>query len=340
MFNLHIIDVSALLYFGMNSIKYKEHVSFGYQVGGIHKLMRNIAIALNNSDDIILAFDSRNNFRKKLMPEYKAGRIANKSILSQSELLQERLPVIGIPIHKADGYEGDDIINWCTSIESKYDNVYIHANDQDLIHNVRGHVVFHSITETINSVSESNFPYAIEKGVFIPFNFLSVRKVLTGCKSDKVPAFVSESGIKGDILFNWYLKALEFKNVPMIYENTTNPEMFLRFMSVCNGLTEADLAELRKRTQIIFPAACPATFEIKPVNKRALNMNELRYFLSLVNDYDTLRAFHMQRFDLSEDERKYLKDRQYKLVSGAFAVDRNMVVNDVYDDALLTLKEF
>ncbi len=340
MFSLHLIDVSALLHFGMNSTKYKDKTSYTYNVGGIHKVMRHIAIAIANNDDVILAFDSSSNFRKRIMPEYKAGRIPNKFVISQAELLWERLPSTGITCYKFDGYEGDDIISWCTQIAPRYNNVYIHANDKDLIHNVRNNVVFHSITSTINNVTAGNFPFAIEKGIQVPFNFVSVRKVLTGCTSDKIAAFRSDAGYTGAEIFDWYLKALDYKQIPFIYENTTNRNLFLKVMEALPGVTARDLEELRKRVQVIFPAEAPADFVVEPTMTRQINKDKLSQFLSFVNDFETIKALRLYRTDLNEEERQILKERQNKLLNGAFAVDRNMTVHDNYDDSLLTLKEF
>lgn len=340
MFNLHIIDVSALLHFGMNSQMYRDKKSCGYNVGGIHKVMRHVAIAAATSDSIVLAFDSKNNFRKQLMPEYKAGRVTNKYVLSQAELLWDYLPKIGIPCYKFESYEGDDIINWCCSDAQQYKRVFIHGNDKDLIHNVRENISFHSITEETNNVSESNFPYAIEKGVYVPFNFISIKKVLSGCPSDRIHAFVSESGIKGADLFQWYLSALEQQKIAFTYNNTTNSELFMRFMHCITALTEKDLQELETRIKVIFPAPKPPDFKMQPAFGYKLNKKELSDFLSLVNDYDTARSFSVPRRDLTNEERDYLRQRQYKITSGEFAVDRNITVNDTFDDNLITLKEF
>lgn len=339
MFNLHILDVSALLHFGMNSVRYKDRMSCGYCVGGIHKVMRQIAIAASLNDSIILAFDSKSNFRKRIMPGYKAGRVSNKFVISQAELLWEKLPKIGIPCYKFDGFEGDDIISWACSEHEKYNNVYIHANDKDLIHNVRGNIIFHSISEENNRVTEANFPYAIEKGVQVPFNYISVKKVLTGCTSDKVPAFKAECGLKGSELFNWYVDVLPTK-FPSTYQYTANPDLFMQCMHCIPDLTENDFAELEKRIKVIFPAKRPADVDITAAYAYKLNQYELADFLSLVNDYETIKAFGLRKKDLSQEERDYLRDLQRSLATGEFAVDRNMSVNETFDDSLLTLKEF
>ena len=245
MFNLHILDVSALLHYGMNSARYKDKVSCTYNVGGIHKVMRQVAIAIANNDDVILAFDSKKNFRKALMPEYKVGRVPNKFVLSQAELLWDRLPQCGIACYKLDGYEGDDIINWCTDLREDYSSVLIHGNDKDLIHNVHDNIAFHSITDTVNNVTTANFPFAIEKGEEVPFNFVSIMKVLKGCTSDKIPAMKFSTGYSANDVFKWYLSVLDKKEIPFVYENTANREMFLKVIQYLPGITQEEIQELQ-----------------------------------------------------------------------------------------------
>ena len=111
-------------------------------------------------------------------------------------------------------------------------------------------------------------------------------------------------------------------------------------MSALPGVTARDLDELEKRVRVIFPAEAPEDFVPEPTMSRKINKDKLSQFLSFVNDFETIKALKLYRADLTEEERKILKERQYKLTSGAFAVDRNMTVNDNYDDSLLTLKEF
>jgi hypothetical protein len=342
MYDLHILDVSALLHFGMNSEFYKDRVSYTYNVGGIHKVMRHIMTAFFNNDEVVLAFDSRNNFRKQLMPSYKAGRVSNKYVISQNELLLEELPRIGFHCYQFDGYEGDDIINWAVNDlhSSGYGKILIIGNDNDLAHNVRNDVVFHSINDNVNSVTENNFAFALSRNESVPFNFISVKKVLTGCKSDKVAPFISEKGITGTELFDAYLKALESANVPFVYNNTTSSKLFMMFMKACSDLTDKDLQELELRCKIIFPAQKPSDVSIVADRYRKLDRDLLIDFLSFVNDYDSLKRIPASKHALRENQKKELSDRNKALTSGTFAVDRNFPVNESYEDSVLTLKEF
>ena len=64
MFNLKIIDVSAVVYKGTFAANYKDRNYYNYPVGGIHYLMRQVATALAIGDSVVLVFDSPNNLRK------------------------------------------------------------------------------------------------------------------------------------------------------------------------------------------------------------------------------------------------------------------------------------
>lgn len=342
MFNLQIFDVSALLHYGMNSSRYKDDASYGYLVGGIHKVMYHIASAFNNRDSVVLAFDGRNNFRKKLMPEYKIGRASNTAVISQAEMLYENLPRAGITCYKFDGYEGDDVINWCCKQATGYNTVYIYGNDKDLIHNVHDNIVFKNINDGENLVTAANFPYAIERGVYIPFNFINIRKVLTGCKSDKVPPFVSESGLKGADIFDWYLQVLDAKKVDFIYQNTANPDLLLRCIRYIKDLTDKDLEEIQRRIKIIFPAEMPEDFTFTSTAWNKYDKECMEWFLSYVNDFSSIRSLRLHKRNLTDEDKEALRAKQRLLQNGAFAVDRQMVVHDVdaYDDSFITLKEF
>ena len=241
-----------------------------------------------------------------------------------------------------DGYEGDDVINWCCKQATGYNTVYIYGNDKDLIHNVRDNIVFKNINDGENLVTAANFPYAIERGVYIPFNFINIRKVLTGCKSDKVPPFVSESGLKGADIFDWYLQVLDAKKVDFIYQNTANPDLLLRCIRYIKDLTDKDLEEIQQRIKIIFPAEMPEDFTFTSTAWNKYDKECMEWFLSYVNDFSSIRSLRLHKRNLTDEDKEALRAKQRLLQNGAFAVDRQMVVHDMdaYDDSFITLKEF
>lgn len=340
MFNLRIYDVSAFVYMGTTSSNYGDRSFYGYPVGGIHYLMRHVSTALVMQDAVALMFDGRNNFRKGLSTDYKSNRIPNPSVLSQIDSLWDGLSSCGVPCYREDGYEADDLINWCSTANKKdYNEVFIYGNDKDLIHNVQAKVSFNSIAMNINNISVANFPYSIYPGENIPFNFMSVFKVFNGCKSDCVKPFVGENGIKGRELFDAYVSLFEKENVPFLYENTTNRRFLEAFIGRLHVLTSKDKEELLRRVEIIFPAINPGiTFTPKYLN--GIDEAALRRFLIQYNDVDTLKCFEYPKTQLSEQEKEYIKKKAYSLETGEYAVDRNLKVNNDLESELLFLKEF
>lgn len=342
MLDLTIFDVSAFVYQGTSSESFKNRFFYNYPVGGIHYLMRYLTPALIDRDSVILAFDSRDNFRKKLMPDYKAGRVPNKTVITQIDTLFNELSGCGFSCYRVDGYEGDDIISWaCNQNFNKFSKITIYGNDRDLLHNVRGKILFRSINSGINSIMESNFSYAVEKGKNIPFNTISFNKVLCGCTSDKVPSFVSENGYKGQELFDIYLHAFQIKKLPFSYEYTTNVPLFLKIMETTELLTAKDLSDLQKRIKIIFPAENPEEAEIIPDDIKSINEDLFCYFLTKYNDLASLRCMQYKKMMLTAEDVDELRKKAYDLSSGAVAVDKEISVHNVDDiGQCLFMKEF
>lgn len=330
MFNLKVIDVSATVYQGVASEKFKNLSQYGYPVGGIHSLMRYVVPAIMDKDDIVLAFDSKRNFRKDILEEYKSGRVPNKSVISQLDTLYEELSGCGFNCYKFEGYEGDDIISWaCTQYQSAYDEVIIIGNDRDLLHNIRGNIRFRSITPTVNNVCQSDFEYSADKKERIPFNTISVNKVLCGCTSDKIPPYVTVNGIKGVELYNVYLQALNQLELSGRYEYTTSIELLLKILLQVNAITESDVEALKMRAKVVFPANCPEDVVIIPTTAKDINRDNFAYFLAKYNDWQSIKNLGYYKMPIQEDDIKALREKGYALSSGAIAVDKNLQVHDV-----------
>lgn len=342
MFELQIYDVSAFVYHGVTASNFKDLFYYNYPVGGIHALMRYVTPALADRDQVVLAFDSRSNFRKELMPDYKSGRVPNKSVITQIDTLYEELSSCGFSCYRFDGFEGDDIIAWaCTQNLSEFSNITIFGNDKDLLHNIRDGVQFHSINSAVNSITVGNFEHSIEKGKTIPFNTIAINKVLCGCTSDKIPAFTSEDGYRGQQLFDVYIKALKANNIPFIYENTTNPALFLQIMTKLGLVTDSDVTELQKRIKIIFPGECPEDVQIIPNDVRDIDRSQFAYFLAKYNDFNSIRCMGYHKMTLKPEDVEALRKKAYDLSSGATAVDNEIDVHNMnVSGQCLFLKEF
>lgn len=342
MFNLKIIDVSAVVYKGSFATGYKDRMYYNYPVGGIHYLMRQISTALAIGDSVVLVFDSKNNFRKKLNPNYKGQRQKNNTVITQLQTLWDELPATGLACYKQDGYEGDDLINWCVQQEvnsKSFLEIFIIGNDKDLLHNVQPRVTFKSITSEVNTVTSSNFEYSIFKDKRIPYNFISAYKVFYGCSSDNIPTFKAECGLCNKELFDAFVTLFEMKDIPHTWENTTNVEILKAFVNALSSFTVNDRTELNRRIQLIYPAQNPGvTFQ--PTGFNQFNKQALSKFLTLYNDYESLKCLDLPKAYLLDDDREFIKQKAYNFKTGAFAVDHNLEVNDLVDSEVLYLKEF
>ena len=84
MSDLKVIDVSAMIHYGCESVHYRDRTFYGYPVGGIHYLMQEIVASLIRRDHVAVCFDSPS-FRVELYQKYKNGRVKNAAVISQIE---------------------------------------------------------------------------------------------------------------------------------------------------------------------------------------------------------------------------------------------------------------
>lgn len=189
-----IYDVSAIIYAGALA-RYSSnwHKNF-FPTGGLYKLfgyilkdLKNLKLDTyqtdrdlkNNKNNLILCFDSINNYRKQVYPEYKVNRAFNKSDLDRkkvnSQIRAAKLicEELNIPHLEKEGYEADDLIY---SIVKQYPNedILVRADDSDL----RGVGIFNSNVK-FESVSGKNNFVADAKILGI--------KIANGDSSDNIP---------------------------------------------------------------------------------------------------------------------------------------------------------
>lgn len=342
MYELNVIDVSALVYTASTSEFYRNRNYYNFPVGGIHYLDRYLTTALVGKEDVILAFDGRNNFRHKVYSGYKAGRVPNRAVQMQLEVLYEELSQCGMACYKYDTFEGDDIVNWAVEQNAdKYNGIVILGNDIDLTHNVRDGVRFKSIVEGVNSIYVGNFAESIKKGVRIPFNTVAVYKVFCGCDSDKIPAIRCNTGHTGKDLFSLYLKCLEVNKVPFCYENTTNKNLLLSIVTQLEFITPNEIEDIKRNIALVFPGECPEGELILGSGVGAVDRDSFSHFLSRYGDKDSTRCMQYYSMPTTEEDKKFLREKSYLLSSGAYAVDTNVKVHeDVASGECLFLKEF
>lgn len=319
---LNVIDVSSLVYVGTTSEKFRDRSNYGFPVGGIHYLLRQLSISLKERDYAVLCFDSPS-FRTELFPDYKSGRVANPAVYSQLEFLYEGLMGCGIQCEKYDQFEADDIVNWAVmqNKDTYYETVIV-GNDHDLCHNVQPKVRFKSIDRSSSFVYEGNFEECVDS-TFTKYNTISAKKALCGCKSDKIPPMVLEDGTKGTEIYQAYCKFLTDKGC-FGYNNTSHWKLVWWFANNMTTMSEKDLKNFEIRLNLTFPSVCPEGVEIVPVGYSNVQMEKFAKFLSMVNDYDSLKCLGLKKVALSEDDKQLLRSKAKSLASGEFAADKNL----------------
>jgi 5''-3'' exonuclease (including N-terminal domain of PolI) len=336
---LNILDVSALIYTGSASEFYRERSNYGFYVGGIHYLMKQVAVSFTMMDSVLLCFDSPS-FRKELMAGYKAGRVFKPDVYTQIQFAFDSLLGCGFHCAKFDGYEADDIISWASDKwYNDYSEIVIIGNDHDLCHNVRGKVRFKSIVPGTPCIYSGNFERFADS-THTKFNTISAKKCLCGCKSDKIGSMSLACGLKGQKLYLEFLSFLEKNKVPSDYSTTADPRYLVAFSKLSGLFTEEEQKDIITRIKMVYPARCPDGAELLPDNSVSVDLEKLFKFLSMVNDYDTIKCLHGKKAVLSEEEKQILRDMGRKVSSGEFAADNNLEVENSVHTKTLDFSSF
>lgn len=335
--NLHIYDVSAIVYAG--TYKYKNASYCKFPMGGVYNLMRNIIADLNTGKDIALCFDSKSK-RKDMYPAYKADRAKNFSVYSQLEFLYEHLTRIGLACYKEDGYEADDLIyNIVERQKDKRSKIVILANDKDLAHNIcQPNIELLAISSNATSLDWNSFERGLVKGKIIWRNTITAYKVCTNDKSDCIKGIYLEDGTPGSVLYDEFVKFCKDNRIPgAICRERAAFEVFLETRG---NLTEKDLETLNLRMDLFFPFVIKNEDFRLYSNKSNTNRNELSKFIASIGDPRCKRTYRVSyALDDLNDE---LFRRARELETGEFAADKGESLNyvPVISTPLTLMEEF
>ena len=194
----------------------------GAHVGGIVGFLRSIGYAIKTirPTRTIIVFDGKggSNRRKKLFPEYKAGRNMSKRLNRtydfnskedehQSMLLQitrvveylEFLPVTTITI---EGIEADDTMAYITKQLLKTSKVVLMSTDKDFLQ-----LVNHRVSVWSPTKKKLYDPPKVLEDYGIPSHNFAIFRAIDGDKSDNI------DGVRG-----WGLKTIQ-KKLPLLLED-------------------------------------------------------------------------------------------------------------------------
>ena len=188
--NLYLIDATYELFRSFYGYP-KRLTGDGREVGAVRGLMEHVVRVKNNEENtyIAAAFDADViSFRNDLYSGYKTGEGMDPDILSQFELAQKSIELLGITLWKMYKYEADDAI--ATAVEKfkdQVEKVVIGSPDKDLAQCVEG--------DKVVMWSTRKKEYTNEKGVHEKFGIQPKQipdyLALAGDASDGIP------GIKG-----------------------------------------------------------------------------------------------------------------------------------------------
>lgn len=319
---LQIYDMSSIVYTGATGMQANF---YGVPVGGIQYFLKHLAVAIKDRDSVVPCFDSPS-FRMDLMPDYKSGRMKDPGIYHQIEVLYDGLRACGVKCEKYDGYEADDLIEWAVAEnrEKFIRGVTIYSSDHDICHSIRDGVMQRTLRSGMSDVMPSNFETAIERGKRIPYNTISAYKVFVGCKSDSIPAFVSETGLRGSQLYSVWCESLRRIGNLSSRNLGANPDSVRAFAKSVKAFTERDMQEIERRIKLVFPADRPAGVSIVPTPWSDIDLGKLGFLCSKYNARDALRCLGIKPSDLSEEDKNALRSEARALSTGAYAVDKNL----------------
>ena len=165
----------------------------------ISAMLNNIRVEVNNRNVnfVVMAFDhGSSEFRKKLFPEYKAQRKAQrektpadvKATELRYEIINEFIEVcrtIGLPVFYSYGIEADDLISFAATYSA--DPVTIISTDKDFLQLVSERITVYSPVKQIEYKPRTilkDLPYLKPSELKA---YLVMTKVILGDKSDNLP---------------------------------------------------------------------------------------------------------------------------------------------------------
>lgn len=221
-----LIDISYLAHRARYAIADMEWEDFHTGVlFGFWEQLRTICTNERiRSNHVLLFFDSRQSYRKKLFPQYKAKRHSNatpeeiaqlREMYVQLRLLyNEILPAVGFRIYRQTGLESDDLMAQAAlQIEEKGEQGIIVTADGDL---------WQCITDNIHWFDPARRKY------YTPETFMEAKgiaagkwgqvKANSGCSGDGVPG-IKGVGEKTAIKFLTYTLPIHYQTFKAIQSN-------------------------------------------------------------------------------------------------------------------------
>lgn len=180
----------------------------GQQTGALYGFLRMLLKMLKDRqpDLIAVAFDtSRNTFRRKLYPEYKARRKPTpEDLLEQLPLAHRAVEAMGIKIMTHEDYEADDLIGSAAKSLAADHTVTIVTGDRDLLQLIDDRITVELCQKGVSEMREVDPAEFRKEYGFEPEGIVDL-KALMGDSSDNIPGVKGIGEKKGLALIQQFL---------------------------------------------------------------------------------------------------------------------------------------
>lgn len=295
-----ILDVSSVVYGG--HCGNPDSAVQGFPIGGLRKVLGLISSEINMGE-VALCLDGGNLLRKELLPEYKANRVPNYSVMAQIDLLKEILDDCGIPYYVQSGIEADDFIYSLVHLLSSFkddEHTQIYSDDRDVSCCVTSLVEIKNITVNGAHITRDNYEKHLIRGNVVPYNTVLLYKLLHGDASDNYGA-LKIAGARFDILAQEYLNL-----VTPYLESGAFPEcvfadyeLFTAFVNqLPSNYTNSMRQKLLDRGRIVYPYLVDVTdVGLNPFRQLVSSGIPLHVAISEHTKFFSLNTINLEKFN-------------------------------------------
>ncbi|HAE40966.1 MAG TPA: DNA polymerase I [Candidatus Riflebacteria bacterium] len=192
--------------------------SAGMPTGALYGFLRMLLKMLKDRqpDLVAVAFDtSRDTFRRRLYPEYKAKRKPTPpDLLEQLPLAHKAVAALNIKILTRDDYEADDLLGSAAKSLGKSHRVTVVTGDRDLLQLIDDNILVELCQKGVSDTREIDTAEFNKEYGFDPAGIIEL-KALMGDSSDNIPGVKGIGEKKGLALIQ------QFKTIANLYQSLT-----------------------------------------------------------------------------------------------------------------------
>lgn len=298
-----------------NNIVFRAYYAFqgqrlktrdGKPTGAIYGFLRMLLKMLKDRkpDLVAVAFDtSRDTFRKRLFPEYKAKRKPTpEDLLEQLPLAHKAVEALGIKIMVDGDYEADDLIGSAAKLLKKDYQVDVVTGDKDLLQLIDTQVLVELCQKGVSETREvDTAAFQAEYG-FDPKGIIEL-KALMGDSSDNIP------GVKG---------IGEKKGLALI-------QQFLTIENLYNNIEKVENEKMRQK--------------LETDKEMAFLSHDLATIRCDLNCVDNIEEFTWKEENLEREQfGKFLQDLEFSSLFKEFT-GHDLRVSDQSSEAIVETKQ-